>query len=175
MTRDKSLMHMIGGYSDQLEDDWALPTTQGIGLNGTDTEQPLKIENKIKTSSYASAVSLSNGDVLLTGGRTNSNSVFRLIGPDLVVGIVRSKMKHGRYGHASSVVVLGQKEHVIVAGGWDKRIPGRIHTSVEIYSNELNQWHPLPELPTARVFFNLQVISYLVECAWDKTVSLFVF
>ena len=112
--------------------------------------------------------------------------MFRLIGPDLVVGIVRSKMKYGRYGHASSVVILGQTECVIVAGGWDKRIPGRIHTSVEIYSNELNLWRPLPDLPTARVFFNLQVISLLVEYAWDKTlvprhsylvgsVSLFVF
>ena len=118
------------------------------------------IDTKAYSSRLASAVTLSSGDVFLTGGKTQERNAF-LVSWDMQGGWTMKqlwRMKHGRIGHGGVTVVVNQEEQVVVAGGWDA--VGQIQDSVEMFSMKTKAWRMLQPLPTPRTDFILQV-TYL--------------
>ena len=154
-----SLLHLIGGYSDLPADGGALHTLQSVSPWGQREEGVLELEDKTFPTLLASAVTLSSGEVFLTGGKTSPRTVCLLSGPKLTTLTRKAKMIYPRYGHASSRVVLEEQDLVIVAGGWASL--GRAQDTAEIYRQ--NSWRPLQNMPTARVYFTLQVIIQFLQ------------
>ena len=152
---DGSLLHLLSGYSDFSEDGSALATVQSVGLWGATKEEQLKVDSNSISSCLASAVTLSSGDILVTGGQSRARKVVILTGQALGNWRPMKEMLNGRYGHASSSIVSGFQENVIVAGGWDEQ--GNIQASVELYGVRDNHWTKLQDMPSPRVLFTLQV------------------
>ena len=157
---DGSLLHIISGYNDFSEDGLGLTTMQSVGLQGTRKEKRLGVALKPYSSSLTSAVSLSSGDVILTGGQGQGSSAFLLGGPDMDTWTRLKSMLSSRYGHASSRIGSAQEEFVIVAGGWDSR--GAAQSKVELYSVKQDAWNKLQDMPSPRVLFTLQVFVLLM-------------
>ena len=112
------------------------------------------------SSSLASAVSLSSGDVILTGGQGQGSAAFLLGGPDMDTWTQLKSMLSSRYGHASSRISSAQEESVIVAGGWDSR--GAAQSKVELYIVKQDTWKQLQDMPSPRVLFTLQVFCLVL-------------
>ena len=128
---------------------------QSVGLRGKYEEVKLGMENSTYSSCLASAVTLSSGDVVLTGGRNQAREAFMIFGEEFETWKKLSKMSKPRYGHASCRLVVEGEERVVVAGGWDLR--GRAQASVEMYSVSQERWRGLQNMPSPRVYFTLEV------------------
>ena len=129
-----------------------------MGLKAPNEEHKLVVSEKEMTpyhSRLASAVTLTGGDVLVTGGRGTEHNVYLLTGQDWVP---RQRMLQDRLGHSSIRIMLGSEEHVMVAGGWDGL--GVAMDSVELYSVGQDSWLYLQSLPSPRVDFTLQVFFF---------------
>ena len=163
MIGNGSILAMLGGYSPValLGTGRSMPSIQMIGLDNHVKEHKLLIPETNKRLSHsssrlASAVTLSTGEVILTGGLGMEREVFLLSGLNLEKIVQKNKMSAGRLGHASVATRLGGEESVLVAGGWDSE--GIASTSVEVFSVKQNQWKHLESLPSPRVDFTLQVL-----------------
>ena len=118
-----------------------MSSLQAVSLRGLKEEQEIIVQGRGEavspySSRLAAAVSLSSGEVLVTGGRGRDRQVFLLSGPGLATWRSRASMKRGRLGHAAVSLELGGQEVVMVAGGWDKG--GRALASVELFSLKKN-------------------------------------
>ena len=94
---------------------------QAVGLHGIQEEQEIILGGKSEAgyfSRLAAAVTLSSGNVLITGGRHWEHEVFLLSGSGLSRWEARASMIVGRLGHAAIRLPL-REESVMVAGGWD--------------------------------------------------------
>ena len=75
-------------------------------------------------------------------------------------------MRHGRFGHAATRILVDQEEMVVVAGGFTRtqvasgRSEFEAQATVEMFSPSGMAWQQLPSLPHARVYFMLQVMPY---------------
>ena len=127
-----------------------------MGLRGKLEETSLSVESSSSYSScLASAVTLSSGDVILTGGQGQAREVFLVSGAELEAWKRLSRMSSPRYGHASCCLVVEGEEKVMVAGGWD--LKGRVQATVELYSLSKDKWYQLEDMLSPRVYFSLQV------------------
>ena len=136
----------------------SISSMQSVGLEGPGQEHKLVVPGGGKEpycSRMASAVTLTNGDILVTGGKGRGRDVFLLTGQDLRTWVRRQSLLQARRGHSSTVIMLGSEERVLVAGGWDDR--RKALASVELYSVGQNNWHTLDPLPSPRGDFTLQV------------------
>ena len=150
-------MYLISGYS-ALNVHRALPTIQAIGLRGLNREQTIVTDGD-KEESYSSrlaaAVTLSSGEVLITGGKGKEQEVYLLSGLNLSTWKRRADMLSPRMGHAAVSLQLDGMEVVMAAGGWDRR--GTTLSSVEIFLMGRNMWQEYPAMPSPRADFKLQV------------------
>jgi len=157
---DRSILHILSGYGTR-NTGRSIYSMQSIDLKGTKKEHKL-VEtggnvNWRYNSRLASAVTLANGDVLVTGGKVAGRDVFLLTGQDLQTWTHRQSMIQARLGHSSIQIMLGSEEHVMVAGGWDaQHVP---QSSVELYSMGDDSWQSLPHLSSPRVDFTLQILN----------------
>ena len=153
-TTSGGFLHIFGGYSRNLSQNWAMSAMQSVGLHHTREEQEIHLDSESDTNRFAAAVTLKSGVVILTGGKNRPKEVFHLSHQNW-----KSKrladMENGRYGHASVVFYFESDENVIVAGGCNGQ--GEIQLSVEMYSMNKNIWTNVQNLPTARIYFTLQV------------------
>lgn len=132
-----------------------------VGLQDPGEERQIKVgQDKKYKSIQASAVTLSSGDVLVTGGiMGRQDEVYLFTDADQTRWTQKQSMNHPRSGHSSTRVVLERKEKVLVAGGW---INGEQATaSAEIYTLGQDNWMLLPAMPAARVDFTLKVMNKL--------------
>ena len=154
MSAGDSLLHVIGGISHSK----VLHSMQSVGQSQILREQEIEIESKALSFWFASAVTLDNGNIILTGGRQTPREAF--IWSNLGIWTRLPKLNHGRYGHSSCSISHADNENVIVAGGWDKD-GTKIQSSVEIYqlNNPGKGWTEIQSLVSPRTLFTLQVIS----------------
>ena len=99
-------------------------------------------------------MTLSSGDVLITGGKEREQQVFLVSGLAHKTWHRRADMLTPRIGHAAVSFQLEGKETVMVAGGWDRR--GRTLSSVEIFLVGENVWQEFIAMPSPRADFSLQ-------------------
>ena len=139
---------------------------QNVVIEGALDEQKIVIsgisadEDKYYSSTLAKAVTLSSGDILITGGKNSEKKAYRISsnvigGEDSSTWVPCRNMRFGRAGHAATRVVKGLEEQVMVAGGWDAG--GQSQSSVELYSLREDSWRLMPELLHTRADFALQV------------------
>ena len=149
VARDSSDLLMISGYS--ISDGGSYASLQRVGLEGAHQEELFSTVGRM-----ASAVTLSTGEVLLTGGKGVEQVVFLLDGPDLSKWVPKQHLQEGRQGHSSIATILGpgSGEKVIVAGGWSEK--GETLKSVELYNLRQNRWQFINHLPSPRADFTLQ-------------------
>ena len=118
MSADGKFLDIISGYADWTHDR-GLPTRQRVGLGGAAGEEKLILGGGPYSTRLAVAVTLSSGDVLVTGGMNRERVTVLLNqsshGKTLVTELQR--MNHGRIGHAGAVMTVQQEEQVVVAGG----------------------------------------------------------
>ena len=155
-------LHIFGGYSRNLSQNWAMSTMQSVGLEQTQEEREVYLDSESDTNRFAAAMTLMSGAVILTGGRNRPREVFHLNnmwGQQNWKSKRLADMTKGRYGHAITVFFLKGEENVIVAGGCNGK--GEVEESVEMYSLRKNSWILLQNLPTPRIYFTLQVDSLL--------------
>ena len=127
-----------------------------MGLRGKSEETSLSGDSLTSYSScLASAVTLSSGDVILTGGQGQAREAFLISGATLDIWRKLRRMSNPRYGHASCCLVVEGSEKVMVAGGWD--LKGRVQATVELYSLSRDMWYQLEDMLSPRVYFTLQV------------------
>ena len=127
---------------------------QSVGLSEVFEEQPIEIDSELVSFWFASAVTLTTGNIVLTGGRhTAHEAVLRSNG----IWTRLPQMLHGRYGHSSCSVFLEDNEHVLVAGGWDRE--GGVQATVELYkiSQPKRGWRDIGRMVSPRTLFTLQV------------------
>ena len=158
-----SRLSILSGYS-PVESGWAIDSMQIVGLEDHGKEHKLTIpgaRGEPYFSRMASAVTLSTQEVLVTGGRGMEHDVFLLKGADLQNWVRQKDMQKGRFCHSSAATTLGNKECVLVAGGWDDK--GKPSTSVELFSVDKNSWEHLDPLPSPRVDFTLQVNCFFLN------------
>ena len=147
-------MYLFSGYS-ALTMQRALPTFQTISSQGLTAEEKIVIDGKERYSSrLAAAVTLSSGDVLITGGKEREQQVFLVSGLAHKTWLRRADMLTPRIGHAAVSFQLDGKETVMVAGGWDRL--GRTLSSVEIFLVGENVWQEFIAMPSPRADFSLQ-------------------
>ena len=136
---------------------------QSIGLDGRGKEHSLMVPAVKEIPYYsrmASAITLSTGEVLVTGGSgMKMDDVFLLNGTEMNVWIRCKPLLEGRLGHASIEQILGSEVTVVVAGGWGNT--GQLLASVELFRVEQNRWENLQSLPSPRVDFTLQVVYFI--------------
>ena len=121
------------------------------------------VDNKSHSSLFASAVTLSSGDLFMTGGKDAPHDAFLISQFDLTNWRRLPQMKHGRFAHSSCNFVQDEEEFVIVAGGWG--VEGdtlRAQAFVEIYNLSEAHWRELTSLPSPRVYFSLQVAKHMI-------------
>ena len=159
-TTSGGFLHIFGGYSRNLSQNWAMSTMQSVALHQIREEQEIHLDSESDTNRFAAAVTLKSSDVILTGGKNRPKEVFHLSslwGQQNWKSDRLADMNNGRYGHASAALFLKGEEYVIVAGGCNGR--GEIQASVEVYIINKNIWTNLQNLPTPRIYFTLQVDS----------------
>ena len=117
---DGAQMYLFSGYS-ALTMQRALPTLQTISSQRLTAEEKIVIDGEESYSSrLAVAVTLSSGDVLITGGKEREQQVFLVSGLAHKTWHRRADMLTPRIGHAAVSFQLDGKETVMVAGGWDR-------------------------------------------------------
>ena len=164
VTADGESLVIIGGYADFEKEGYALPSIQRVGLQGTHPEEQLEVDSEPYYTRLAAAVSISSGDILITGGMHKERDVFLLSSAGLLKRC--RSMKHGRFGHAATRLLVDQEEIVVVAGGFTRtqvasgRSEFEARAMVEMFSTSSMAWLQLPSLPHARVYFMLQVMQY---------------
>ena len=126
VSTDDSLLHIIGGSSHSQ----VLQSTQSVELNSMFEERQIEIDSGLVSYWFASAVTLSSGNIVVTGGRQTAQEAVLWTKKGIWTNL--PQMIHGRYGHSSCSVFLEGSEHVLVAGGWDKEGAG-VQASVEMY------------------------------------------
>ena len=144
-------MHIIGGRSHSQ----VLQSMQSVGLSEVFEEQQIEMNSELVSFWFASAVTLTTGNIVLTGGRhTAHEAVLR---SNLGIWTRLPQMLHGRYGHSSCSVFLEDSEHVLVAGGWDRE--GGVQATVELYkiSQPERGWRDIGRMVSPRTLFTLQV------------------
>jgi hypothetical protein len=124
-------------------------------------EKLFKVESEQISSCLSSAVTLSSGEVMLTGGQGQARAVYLLGGPQLDVWSKLADMNYGRYAHSSTRLIIDKEESVMVAGGWN--IKGRVQDTVEVYSLRQQFWREQQHLPSPRVLFTLQVCVFTIS------------
>ena len=154
MSKNGQLLHIIGGRSHFKS---SLESMQSVGLQDTSKEQQMMVDRSLHSSRFASAVTLSTGDLVITGGKRNQRDAFLIIQSNLTNWSRLPRMRYGRYAHSSCSFTQDKEERVIVAGGWSEQ--GKAQASVEIYSFSKEQWIEFTSLPSPRVYFTLQVIK----------------
>ena len=157
VSENGQLLHIIGGRSHFQS---SLESMQSVGLQDTSKEQQMMVDRRLHSSRFASAVTLSTGDLVITGGKRNQRDAFLIIQSNLTNWSRLPRMRYGRYAHSSCSFTQDKEERVIVAGGWSEQ--GRAQASVEIYSVLKEQWKDFTSLPSPRVYFSLQVSDNLV-------------
>ena len=120
----------------------------------------MMVDERLHSSRFASVVTLSTGDLVITGGKSNQRDAFLISQANLTNWSRLPRMKHGRFSHSSCILIQDKEERVLVAGGWSEQ--GRAQASVEIYSVLKEQWKDFTSLPSPRVYFSLQVSDNLV-------------
>ena len=164
VTVDGESLVIIGGYADFEKEGYALSSIQRVGLQGTHPEEQLEVDSEPYYTRLAAAVSISSGDTLITGGMNKERDVFLLS----TTGLLKRcrSMKHGRFGHAATRLLVDQEEMVVVAGGFTRTQVASGHSefeaqaTVEMFSPSSMAWLQLPSLPHARVYFMIQVMQY---------------
>ena len=156
VSKNGQLLHIIGGRSHFKS---SLESMQSVGLQDTSKEQQMMVDRRLHSSRFASAVTLSTGDLVITGGKRNQRDAFLINQSNLTNWSELPRMRYGRYAHSSCSFTQDKEERVIVAGGWDRR--SEAQASAEIYSLAEDQWQDIPSLPQARVDFTLNVRNIL--------------
>ena len=151
ISADESLLHIIGGRSHSQ----VLQSMQSVGMNKMFEEQQIEIDSELVSSWFASAVTLTTGNIVLTGGRHTANEAVLRSNQGIWTGL--PQMIHGRYGHSSCSIFHDDNEHVLVAGGWDRE--GGIQATVELYkiSKPERGWIEIGSMVSPRTLFTLQV------------------
>ena len=128
---------------------------QSVGTNEVFEEQPIEINSELVSFWFASAVTLTTGNIVLTGGRNTAHEA--VLRSNLGIWTRLPQMLHGRYGHSSCSVFLEDSEHVLVAGGWDRE--GGVQATVELYkiSQPKSGWRDIGRMVSPRTLFTLQV------------------
>ena len=152
VSKNGQLLHIIGGRSHFKS---SLESMQSVGLQDTSKEQQMMVDRRLHSSRFASAVTLSTGDLVITGGKRNQRDAFLIIQSNLTNWSRLPRMRYGRYAHSSCSFTQDKEERVIVAGGWSEQ--GKAQASVEIYNFRKERWIELTSLPSPRVYFFLQV------------------
>ena len=148
---NKSQLHIISGYS-ALSEDRGIPSMQTVNLGGPGKDESIEMDRY--SSRLAAAVTLSSGEVLITGGKGKEQEAFLLSGLAHKTWLQRADMLTPRIGHGAVSLQLYGKETVMVAGGWDRL--GRTLSSVEIFLVGENVWQEFIAMPSPRADFSLQ-------------------
>ena len=119
----------------------------------------MMVDERLHSSRFASVVTLSTGDLVITGGKSNQRNAFLISQANLTNWNRLPRMKYGRFGHSSCRIIQDEEESVIVAGGWREEEGNflKAQSSVEIYNFRKERWIELTSLPSPRVYFFLQV------------------
>ena len=152
MSRDDSTLQIISGYNPE-EEDQTLSSIQFLTTDG-----PRKEASYPSLSRLAAAVTLTTGDVVVTGGRGSEKQVWMNPSTSSASWTRRKDLPEGRRGHAMAVVGLRGGEVVVVAGGWGllaQELP-----SVNVYRPDKDHWSKLASMQKPRVDFVLQVCKY---------------
>ena len=158
VSRNGQSLHIIGGRSHFQS---SLESTQSVGLQEPSKEQQMMVDQRLHSSRFASVVTLSTGDLVITGGKTNQRDAFLISQFNLTNWSRLPQMNHGRFAHSSCSFIQDKEERVIVAGGWSEQ--GRAQASVEIYNLTKDRWIELTSLPSPRVYFSLQVTNISLQ------------
>ena len=151
VTGDDSTLLIISGYNPDEEDE-TLSSIEAMTTDGPKREFAYPTLSRL-----AAAVTLARGAVVVTGGRGSETEVWMNSSNNFKEWERRNDMTEGRKGHAAAVINLGRSELVVVAGGWNYL--GQELTSVNVYNPEEDKWSRMPNMPSPRVDFNLQVNS----------------
>ena len=140
---------------------------QSVGTNEVFEEQPIEINSELVSSWFASAVRLTTGNIVLTGGRHTAHEVVLWSNQGIWTRL--PQMLHGRYGHSSCSIFHEDFEHVLVAGGWDK-VGARIQATVELYkiSQPQRGWRDIGSMVSPRTLFALQVWLMICMYQYDR-------
>ena len=154
MSHDGSSLVMISGYNFD-DDSQALPSVIMQTTEGARQEYLYP-----SLSRLASAVTLSTGEILVTGGLGSGQEVWLSSAIIPSTWTRRKDMLIGRKGHATAAITLGEQEVVVVAGGWDSS--GQELASVQAYTPDKDMWNSLPDMPSTRMDFTLKVGNMLI-------------
>ena len=151
-TNDSRLL-VFGGYNRKYSN-MVIPSLESLALDGGEV-QNVTLDSHV-ASRFSSAVTLSSGKIVITGGMARENLVTLVT----VTGSVLeteglAPLREGRYRHSSVSTFEERGEVVIVAGG--KSSSQQMVASVEKLSLKDNKWTFLKPLPVPRIDFTLQV------------------
>ena len=126
-------------------------------------EREITIDSGVFSYWFASAVTLTSGNIVLTGGRHTAHEAVLRSNQGIWTRL--PQMLHGRYGHSSCSIFHEDFEHVLVAGGWDK-VGARIQATVELYkiSQPQRGWRDIGSMASPRTLSALQVWLMIFIC-----------
>ena len=151
---NNSRLVIFGGYNRNYPG-LVIPSMETLSTQGVSQVENVSLTSHV-ASRFSSAVALSDGSLVITGGVGRERQVTLLTGETLGSRAL-PPMREGRYRH-SSVVILQDSEEVLVVAGGESSV-SRLVASVESFSWRDNTWTFLQPLPAPRIDFTLQVNS----------------
>ena len=149
---NSSRLVIAGGYNRNYPG-LVVPSLEILSVHG-DTQVENVTATSHPASRFSSAVALSDGSLVITGGVGREHQVTLLSGETLQTQAL-TPMREGRFRHSSVVILQDSLEVIIVAGGTSE--VSKMISSVERFSRRENTWTFLQPLPTPRIDFTLQV------------------
>ena len=102
MSKNGQLLHIIGGRSHFQS---SLESMQSVGLQEPSREKQMMVNQRLHSSRFASVVTLSTGDLVITGGKTNQHGAFLISQFNLTNWSRLPQMKYGRFAHSSCSLI----------------------------------------------------------------------
>ena len=152
---NNSRLVIFGGYNRNYPG-LVIPSMETVSVQGDNQVENVTSSSHV-ASGFSSAVALSDGSLVITGGVGREHQVTLLTQGETLQTEALSPMREGRYRHSSVVILQDSLEVIIVAGGTSS--VSRMIGSVERFSRRDNTWTFLQPLPTPRIDFTLQVKS----------------
>ena len=169
VSSNNSRLVILGGYNRNYPG-LVLPSLETLSSLGDSQVENVSLTSHV-ASRFSSAVALSDGSLVITGGvgREHQATLLLLSGETLQTEAL-APMREGRYRHSSVVIFQDSLEEVIIVAGGKSSV-SRLIASVERFSRRDNSWSFLQPLPTPRIDFTLQV-TLIVSITYFKVISL---